>query len=163
QAIGVLHHGYRGSWLPKRPWAFSLLYYLYGRHCPVTLLHCVSSYPVPSEQANVPRMIQLKKQFGLPVGYSDHTQGIYAAVAAVATGATVIEKHLTLDNTQAGPDHAMSLSPDVFKQMVDAIREVELSLIPHTNGVPCEQENKRPARKSLVALKPIAAGERFTK
>jgi N-acetylneuraminate synthase len=162
EALGVLQHGYRRSWLPKRRWAFNALYRLYGVHGAVTLLHCVSSYPVPAGQANLRRIAQFRAQFGVPAGYSDHTQGIYAAVAAVAMGATVIEKHLTLDNMQSGPDHAVSLVPDQFRQMVEAIRDVEQNLQPYEGMVPCEQENTFHVRKSLVALANIAQGERFT-
>lgn len=94
----------------------------------VTLLHCTSSYPAPASSVNLRAMVTLRERFGLPVGYSDHTEGTTVAVAAVALGATVIEKHLTLDRTAAGPDHAASLEPDVFAALVPAVRTVASAL-----------------------------------
>lgn len=95
---------------------------------PVTLLHCTSAYPCPPEDVNLKAMDTLHKHFGCPVGYSDHTQGITAAIAAVARGATIIEKHLTLNRGAVGPDHWSSIEPGEFKQMVQAIRQVETML-----------------------------------
>ena len=94
----------------------------------LTLLHCTSAYPCPIDQVNLKAMKTLKAIYGRPVGYSDHTKGITVPIAAVAMGAEVIEKHLTLDCTATGPDHKASIEPDEFRVMVSAIRTVEESL-----------------------------------
>lgn len=129
----------------------------------VTLLHCTTEYPAPVEDVNLRAMASMKAAFGAEVGYSDHTAGIEIPVAAVALGATVIEKHFTLDRTLPGPDHQASLEPPEFKAMVDAIRNVERAL---GDGIkrpsPSEIKNKAIARKSLVASRPIRAGEPFS-
>lgn len=125
----------------------------------VTLLHCVTEYPAPYNEINLRAMQTLKAAFGLPVGYSDHTPGIEIAVAAVALGAEVIEKHLTLDRALPGPDHHASLEPPEFAQMVSAIRHVEQSLGSGIKmPVPCEVPNIAVARKSVVASRALAAG-----
>ena len=129
----------------------------------VTLLHCTTEYPTPPEDVNLRAMATLAKSFGLPVGYSDHTQGIAVPVAAVALGAVVIEKHLTLDRTLPGPDHAASLEPGEFAQMVASIRVVSEALGDPTKApTAAELENARVARKSIVAARDIAAGERLS-
>ncbi|HYH23017.1 MAG TPA: N-acetylneuraminate synthase [Azospirillum sp.] len=126
----------------------------------VTLLHCTTEYPSPPEDANLRAMDTLRAAFGLPVGFSDHTEGIMMPVAAVARGACVIEKHFTLDRTLPGPDHKASLEPAELAAMVAAIRAVERAL---GDGVkvarPSERANIPIARKSLVTTRPIAAGE----
>ena len=94
----------------------------------LTLLHCTSAYPCPIGQVNLRAMLELRDTFRTPVGYSDHTKGITVAIAAAALGATVIEKHLTLDCTADGPDHAASIEPEEFRVMVRAIRTVEEAL-----------------------------------
>jgi N,N'-diacetyllegionaminate synthase len=108
-------------------------------------------------------MCSIRDAFGVAVGYSDHTAGIEVPIAAVALGATVIEKHLTLDKNLPGPDQKASLEPDEFAAMVRAIRNIEQAM---GDGIkrpsPSETKNKPIARKSLVAAKPIYAGERFT-
>lgn len=96
---------------------------------PVTLLHCVSLYPTPPEKADLQRMLAMKRGFSCPIGYSDHTEGIDIALAAVALGATVIEKHLTLDKSMVGPDHKASITPDELKALVNGVRNIECSLI----------------------------------
>jgi len=125
----------------------------------VTLLHCVTEYPAPYAEVNLRAMQTLKSAFCLPVGYSDHTAGIEIAIAAVALGAEVIEKHLTLDRSLPGPDHNASLEPDELQKMVAAIRNVEMAL---GNGIkapaPCELPNLPVARKSVVAARSLAAG-----
>lgn len=130
----------------------------------VTLLHCVTEYPAPYEQINLLAMETLRKAFRLPVGYSDHTEGIEISVAAVALGAEVIEKHFTLDKDMQGPDHKASLNPGEFQQMTIAIRHVESSL---GDGIKrpadCERKNMPVARKSLVAVRNIIPGERLTR
>jgi N,N'-diacetyllegionaminate synthase len=125
----------------------------------LTLLHCVTEYPAPYAEVNLRAMQTLKAAFGLPVGYSDHTLGIEVAVAAVALGAEVIEKHFTLDRSLPGPDHSASLEPDELEQMVAAIRHVEAAL---GNGIktpaPCELPNLPVARKSVVAARSLPTG-----
>lgn len=129
----------------------------------VTLLHCTSEYPAPCSEVNLLAMDTLRGAFGLPVGYSDHTEGIAVPIAAAALGAVVIEKHFTLDRNLPGPDHRASLEPDELRQMVAAIRLVEQAK--GTGGkhvAPSERKNMPVARKSLVAAVPIAPGELFT-
>ena len=129
----------------------------------ITLLQCTTEYPAPFDEVNLHAMTSLAAAFGLPVGYSDHTTGIEVPIAAVALGATVIEKHFTLDRTLPGPDHRASLQPDELAAMVAAIRNVEAAL---GDGVkrptPSELRNRAVARRSIVASRPIAAGEPFS-
>jgi sialic acid synthase SpsE len=129
----------------------------------VTLLHCTTEYPAPIQDTNLLAINTLRSAFGLPVGYSDHTEGIEVSVAAVALGATVIEKHFTLDRNLPGPDHKASLEHQQLKQMVDAIRKVEIAL---GNGIkkvaPSEAKNQPIARRSIVAMTDIKKGESFT-
>jgi N-acetylneuraminate synthase len=129
----------------------------------VALLHCTTEYPSPYEDANLRAMDTLREAFGLKVGLSDHTPGIAIPIAAVGLGASVVEKHFTLDRTMAGPDHAASLEQAELVAMVAAIRATEAAL---GDGVkrlmPSEAANREIARKSLVARVPIAAGEMFT-
>jgi N,N'-diacetyllegionaminate synthase len=129
----------------------------------ITVLHCNTEYPTPMEDVNLRAMQSIHQAFGVQVGYSDHTAGIEVPIAAVALGATVIEKHFTLDRTLPGPDHKASLEPDELAAMVKAIRNIELAL---GDGIkrpsPSETPNKNIARKSLVAAKAIRAGESFS-
>jgi N,N'-diacetyllegionaminate synthase len=129
----------------------------------LTVLHCTTEYPTPFEDVNLNAMNTIKEQFNVKVGYSDHTKGIEVPIAAVALGATVIEKHFTLDRNMEGPDHKASLEPDELKTMVDSIRHIELAL---GNGMkkPAESEKKNMAvaRKSIIASKDIKEGEIFT-
>lgn len=129
----------------------------------VTLLHCTTEYPAPIRDVNLKMMDTLFHAFNLPVGYSDHTEGITVPIAAVARGAQVIEKHFTLDKNMPGPDHKASLEPFELKQMVHSIREVEFS-IGNSLKKPSlsELDNKEVIRKSLVAAKDIKEGEIFT-
>jgi len=124
----------------------------------VTLLHCVTQYPAPPESVNLKAMDTMAAAFGLPVGYSDHTLGTAVSIAAVARGATVIEKHFTLDRTLDGPDHKASLEPDELNSLVAAIRIVELALGTPFKG-PGEDEvpNRKVARRSVVAARRIVA------
>jgi N,N'-diacetyllegionaminate synthase len=130
----------------------------------VTVLHCNTEYPTPMADVNLKAMLAIRDALGVQVGYSDHTLGIEVPIAAVAMGATVIEKHFTLDRSLPGPDHRASLEPDELKAMVRAIRNIELAL--SGDGLkrpsPSESKNLEIARKSLVALVPIKAGEPFT-
>jgi N,N'-diacetyllegionaminate synthase len=128
----------------------------------LTLLHCVTEYPAPYAEINLRAMQTLKSAFGLPVGYSDHTPGIEIAVAAAALGATVIEKHFTLDRALPGPDHAASLEPAELGQMVASIRHVEAALgTGIKTAAKCELPNMPVARKSVVAAGSMAAGHRL--
>lgn len=129
----------------------------------VTLLHCTTEYPAPFEDVNLRVIDTLSNTFQLPVGYSDHTEGIAVTIAAVARGATVIEKHFTLDRTLPGPDHQASIEPDELKQMVHSIRQIELALGHARKGpTPSELPNRYVARRSIVAAQAIAKGEIFT-
>lgn len=129
----------------------------------LTVLHCTTEYPTPFEDVNLRAMNTIKEEFGVKVGYSDHTKGIEVPIAAVALGATVIEKHFTLDRNMEGPDHKASLEPNELKAMVDSIRHIELAL---GNGMkqPAESEKKNMAvaRKSIIASIDIKAGDIFT-
>ena len=129
----------------------------------ITVLHCTTEYPTPMNDVNLRAMQSIHAAFGVAVGYSDHTPGIEVAIAAVAMGATVIEKHFTLDRNLPGPDHQASLEPVELKAMVVAIRNIEIAL---GDGIkrltPSEARNKPVARKSLVACQAIKAGEAFS-
>ncbi len=129
----------------------------------ITLLHCTTEYPAPYLDVNLKAMETLRSKFNVAVGYSDHTKGIEIPVAAVAMGATIIEKHFTLDRNMEGPDHKASLEPDEFASMVKAIRNVELA-IGDGEKKPAESEKKNIAiaRKSIVAACKINKGEVFT-
>lgn len=128
------------------------------------LLHCNTEYPTPFEDVNLKAMDALRKEFGVEVGYSDHTKGIEVPIAAVALGATVIEKHFTLDRNMEGPDHKASLEPDELKAMVSAIRNIEKTLsgdgTKHVSD--SERKNIAIARKSIMAACNIKKGEVFT-
>jgi N-acetylneuraminate synthase len=129
----------------------------------VVLLHCVTEYPAPVEAANLRAMDTIAAAFGLPVGYSDHTEGIAVSLAAAARGAVVIEKHFTIDRRLPGPDHAASLEPSELQQLVRGIRDIEGALGKPAKGpVPTELRNRTVARRSLVAARHISKGERFT-
>lgn len=130
----------------------------------LTLLHCNTEYPTPFEDVNLKAMDALRKEFGVEVGYSDHTKGIEVPIAAVALGATVIEKHFTLDSNMEGPDHKASLEPDELKAMVSDIRNIEKAIggdgTKHVSE--SERKNITIARKSIVAACDIKKGEVFT-
>lgn len=129
----------------------------------ITILHCTTEYPAPMASVNLRAMQTLRNTFGVRVGYSDHTQGIEVAVAAVALGASVIEKHFTLNRGLPGPDHQASLEPDELAAMVSSIRNVEIA---QGDGIKRASEveisNREVVRKSLVALRPIRCGEIFS-
>lgn len=133
------------------------------KDCEVSLLHCTTEYPCPYDNVNLNAIDTLRKEFKLEVGYSDHTQGIEVPIAAVAKGATIIEKHFTLDRNMEGPDHKASLEPNELKQMVTSIRNIEKAF---GNGTKepqeCEKKNIEIARKSIVAKINIKKGEIFT-
>lgn len=129
----------------------------------IIVLHCNTEYPTPMCDVNLRAMDDLRRSLGVEVGYSDHTKGIEVPIAAVALGATVIEKHFTLDKTMEGPDHKASLEPDELKAMVDAIRNIEQALGDgHKHVSPSERKNMDIARKSIVAARDIRKGEVLT-
>lgn len=129
----------------------------------VTLLHCTTEYPTPFSEVNLRVMDTLRETFGLPVGLSDHTQGIAVPIAAVARGAAVIEKHFTLDKNLPGPDHKASLNPEEMAEMIQGIRQIEEALgSPRKVPTRSETKNMNVARKSLAAAVPIKKGEIFT-
>ncbi len=129
----------------------------------IIVLHCNTEYPAPINEVNLRAMQSIAHAFGVRVGFSDHTEGIEIAIAAVALGACVIEKHLTLDRTMSGPDHRASIEPDELARMISSIRNVETAM---GDGVKrptlCEIKNIAVARKSLVAARDIQKGEKFT-
>jgi N-acetylneuraminate synthase len=164
EALGVLAHAYGGSNEAPDITAFRAAWrdpaarqHLAAK---VSLLHCTTEYPCPPEDVNLAAMQAMRTAFGLPVGYSDHTDGFEISLAAVALGATIIEKHLTLDRKAEGPDHAASLEPGDFARMVSAIRNIEGAI---GDGIKTpkdsEIKNMPIARKSLVAARPIKAGD----
>jgi N,N'-diacetyllegionaminate synthase len=149
--------------LEEIKWAVDILVSAGLARGKISVLHCTTAYPTPITQANLSAITTLQNELQLPIGYSDHTTGITASIAAVALGATVIEKHFTLSRDQEGPDHNASLEPDELISLVNGIREVSSALgtgekIPQD----CELENIPVARKSIVARKHIGAGEEFT-
>jgi len=165
-SLGVLAFGMLGGENPSRmafarAWASAD-----GRNVVrsrVTLLHCTTEYPAPVDEVNLRAMSRMRDTLGLEVGYSDHTDGIAVAIAAVALGATVIEKHLTLDRNLPGPDHAASLEPPQFAALVGGVRDARRALGSSEKAItPSEARNIVVARKSLVALRPIDEGELFT-
>ena len=129
----------------------------------ITILHCNTEYPTPMRDVNLNAMLTIKNELGFKVGYSDHTLGIEVAIAAVSLGATIIEKHFTLDRSMDGPDHRASLEPDELKDMIKAIRNIELAM---GDGVkrPSDSESKNIiiARKSIIVNKDIKKGDIFS-
>lgn len=129
----------------------------------VALLHCTTEYPAPFNECNLRAMVTLKQAFGLTIGFSDHTEGIALPMAAVALGADIIEKHITLNRELPGPDHRASLEPMVFSKMVEGIRQVEKALGSQFKGpTAAEIKNLKAARKSIVAVRDIPKGELLT-
>jgi N-acetylneuraminate synthase len=129
----------------------------------VSILHCTTEYPTPYEDVHLNAMDDMKEEFNLSIGLSDHTEGIVVPIAAVAKGAKIIEKHFTLDKTLPGPDHKASLEPNELKEMIQSIRIIEKALgKKQKSPTQTELKNKEVARKSLVAAKPIKKGEVFT-
>ncbi|MBC7905485.1 MAG: N-acetylneuraminate synthase [Rhodospirillaceae bacterium] len=162
EALGALAFGYAADpALTPGPAGFATALQRHGDRLQglVTLLHCTTEYPAPLADTHLRAMATLADRFGLPVGFSDHTQGITAALGAVALGARVIEKHFTLDRTLPGPDHKASLEPAALRALADGVREMELALGDSIKR-PCAAElsNRIVARKSVVATGPIQAG-----
>lgn len=164
EALGVLAHGYSdsneapGIAAFRAAWRDPVARQQVAEH--ISLLHCTTEYPCPPTEVNLAAMAAMRNAFQLPVGYSDHTDGIEVSLAAVALGANIIEKHLTLDRNAEGPDHAASLEPTDFKRMVSAIRNIEDAI---GDGIKTpkdsEVRNIPVARKSIVAARPLQAGE----
>ena len=129
----------------------------------ITVLHCNTEYPTPFKDVNLLAMLEIGKKYGVRIGYSDHTRGVEVPIAAVALGATVIEKHFTLDRNMSGPDHKASLEPEELKAMVSSIRHIEEALgNGHKTISESERKNIAIARKSIVAACPIKKGELLT-
>lgn len=166
QGLAVIAHAFNAEGEPagmdevwqgwsRKAWRDSL----HGR---VTLLHCTSQYPTPPHEVNLRAMDTLASAFGLPVGYSDHTEGTLIPVAAVARGATVIEKHFTLDRSLPGPDHKASLEPGDLAQMVRDIRALQQAMGDGAKSPqPSELDTRKAARQQVVAARDIAAGVAF--
>lgn len=166
-ALGVLAYGYVPLSAPPSRDAFRAAWANPFARAEVlrrlNLLHCTTEYPAPRDQVNLRAMQTLRASFGVACGYSDHTEGIAVSLAAVALGATIIEKHFTLDRSLPGPDHKASLEPTNLKALIDSVREVEAALGDGAKvPMPVEIPNISVARKSLVASRPIAHGETIT-
>jgi len=166
-ALGVLAFGFIAEGeKPSRQASREVYFSQDGRDSleqKVILLHCTTEYPAPYEEVNLRAMNTMSQAFGLPVGYSDHTEGIEVPIAAVALGACVIEKHFTLDRNLPGPDHKASIEPKELARMVSSIRNVERTLgsFQKVPGIR-ERENIPIARKSLIAAVEISKGDVFT-
>ena len=129
----------------------------------ITILHCITEYPAPYSDVNLKAMNAIKNKFSTKVGYSDHTLGIEVSLAAVAMGAEIIEKHITLKNSDEGPDHKASLEPYQFKNLVSSIRNISLSLGTEEKKIRnSELKNIIVARKSIVAKEDIKKNELFS-
>jgi N-acetylneuraminate synthase len=162
-ALGVLAFGYTAADSKPDARAFAAAFATDAGQAAllehVSLLHCTSEYPAPYREVNLMAIDTLSHAFGLPVGLSDHTPGIHVPVAAVARGARIIEKHFTLDRNLQGPDHAASLEPTELKAMVQAIRDIELTLGDGVKRPTASEWNNRDiVRKSLVAARTIRRG-----
>ena len=166
-ALGVLAFGYLNNDTPPSKAAFeSLANTATAREIlkeKVVLLHCTTEYPAPFEEVNLLAIDTLRETFGISCGFSDHTPGVAASVASIARGASVIEKHMTLDRSLPGPDHQASLDPAEFRLLVQSVREAALAL---GSSEKCptasESRNLLIVRKSIVAARPIQAGEPLT-
>ena len=167
-ALAVLSYGFCNPDIPPKKLESCLQVYYTDEaqaqlNKKVTLLHCTTNYPASAKSLNLRALDSLRDKFGLRVGYSDHSEGTLASVAAVAKDAAIIEKHFTLDKNMDGPDHKASLDPEELKMMVEQIRSVEIMLGTGKKAPqPCELKNKDVARKSLVALSNIAISDKFT-
>jgi len=170
EALGVIAFGLlsgKNSHIKICRAAFQQAYFSeQGQAClkeKVTVLHCTTEYPAPAKEINLNAMLTMHQAFGLKTGYSDHSEGITVPIAASAMGATLIEKHFTLDKALPGPDHKASLEPDELKQMVTAIRMVEQVMGNGVKGpMSSEIKNREVARKSLVATEEVLEGDEFT-
>jgi N-acetylneuraminate synthase len=164
QALAILAYGYSHSGEPQSlddVWRFwssvAARDSIAGR---VSLLHCTSQYPTPMDEVNLRAMDTLRQAFALPVGYSDHSEGLLIPIAAVARGATIIEKHFTLDRTLPGPDHKASLEPTELVDMVARIRDIELALGDgQKRPQVSEWDTRQAARQQIMVAEPIAKDE----
>ena len=130
----------------------------------ITVLQCNTEYPTPLKDANIKAMLTIKKKFKVNIGYSDHTEGIEASLAAAALGAKVIEKHITLNKNLSGPDHKASITPVELKKLIEGIRKITIALGTGVKKISSsERKNIKIARNSIVAAKVIKKGEKFTK
>ena len=166
-ALGALVYGALGmTFVPTRTGLVDLLGSAEGQRVVrerITILHCTSEYPAPPESINLRAIPLLRDAFGAPVGFSDHSTGIHIPVAAVALGASMIEKHFTLDRSLPGPDHAASLEPGELKAMIDTIRSTSLALGTGRKVVAAaEAGNRFVARKAVVAARFVSQGEIWT-
>ena len=166
EALGVLAHGYISDQPPNKV-AFDEAYQspagTSALETKVILLHCTSQYPAPINELHLNAIPYMKEQFGLRVGYSDHSDGIIASIAAAAIGADVIEKHITLDKNMAGPDHKASLDPEELSAVVNSIRIVDRAMGKHQKTLQSsERETLKHVRKSIVAAVNIEKGEKLT-
>jgi N-acetylneuraminate synthase len=166
-ALGVLAFGYlKEDRLPSLHAFREARYSFLGQKLlkeKVSILHCTTEYPAPLESVNLKVLDTLKQAFNLPIGFSDHTEGITVAIGAVARGATIIEKHFTTDRTLPGPDHRASLEPEELTEMISGIRAIEKAIgITQKYPQVAEVGNLSVARKSLVASKQISIGELFS-
>jgi N-acetylneuraminate synthase len=166
EALAVLAHGYSCQQLPCKRAFDEALSTAEGQESlqrNVTLLHCTSQYPAPVNELNLNAIPFMKQAFGLPTGYSDHSEGIVASIAAVAIGADLIEKHITLDKNMVGPDHKASLNPGELSALVTSVRIVERSMgEPQKTLQSSERETMELVRKSIVAARDIHKGEIFS-
>lgn len=129
----------------------------------ITILQCNTEYPTPLRDANVKAMLTIKKKFKVKVGYSDHTEGIESSLAAAVLGASIIEKHITLNKNLKGPDHKASINPDELKKLIDGVRKITMAIGSGVKKIsPSEKKNIKIARTSIVAAKKIKKGEKFT-
>jgi N-acetylneuraminate synthase len=164
-ALGALAFGYAGTGAPNEAALRAAYASPEGQAAlrdKVILLHCTTQYPAPFADVHLRAMDTLRAAFGLPVGYSDHTEGPAAALAAAGRGAVVVEKHFTLDRSLPGPDHRASMEPEELRQLAAMLRQVEAALGRPVKAVaPSEAPNRTVARKSLVAARRIRAGELF--
>ncbi|WP_028862341.1 N-acetylneuraminate synthase [Psychromonas aquimarina] len=166
-ALGILAFGYSQTNETPSVDKFETAYYSEKGQAylkeKVRILHCTTEYPAPLEEINLNAMLTIRDSFKLPVGYSDHSEGIIVPVAAVAKGARIIEKHFTLDQNMEGPDHKASLEPTELQEMIALIKKVEII---EGNGIKgpssSEIKNKVIVRKSIVATRSIKKGETFT-
>jgi len=167
QALAILSWGYAHS---RKPTSLKEIWrYWSGSENPgilqgkVSLLHCTSQYPTSMEEVNLRAMETLSQSFGLPVGYSDHTEELLIPVAAVALGAEIIEKHFTLDRSLPGPDHKASLEPEELYQRVRDIRRTEIALRDGRKKTqPSEWNTRTAARQQIIASRDIVLGEIFS-
>lgn len=166
EALAVLAHGYSCLQLPRKSAFDEALSSAAGQESlqqNVTLLHCTSQYPAPVNELNLNAIPFMKQAFGLPTGYSDHSEGIIASIAAVAIGASVIEKHFTLDKNMEGPDHSSSLTPEELQELVSSVRATELAMGNVEKKVQASEfETMQHVRKSIVAARDIEQGEEIS-